>query len=49
MNNLEASGHWSGIQNPVLGTKASQSAQEIRYLRIASINKDLLTRKLQDL
>lgn len=48
-SNLEAPGHWGGIQNPVLGTKASQGAQEIRYLRIASINTDLLTGKLQDL
>jgi len=48
-SNLEAPGHWGGIQNPVLGIKASQSAQEIRYLRIASINTDLLTGKLHDL
>lgn len=48
-SNLEAPGHWGGIQNPVLDIKASQSAQEIKYLRIASINADLLTGKLQDL
>lgn len=48
-SDLEAPGNWGGIQNLVLGTKASQSAQEIRYLRIASINTDLLTGKLLDL
>lgn len=42
-------GIWSLGWNPKPCTKApkaSQSAQEIRYLRIATLNTDLLTGKL---